>query len=148
MAIFPKDIWATARKDATGKPDYGTVAPIGTGPYIISKVVPGERIELEKNKNYWKASAKGQPAIGKIVFRSVADPEAQIAELLSGGLDWLWDVPKDKAEEIKKMALATVINAPTMRIHYINEITSLEVCKGSSRAAAVAFHSGVALKPS
>jgi peptide/nickel transport system substrate-binding protein len=119
MAIFPKDIWDTARKDATGKPDYGTVASIGTGPYKMTKIVPGERIELEKNNNYWNGSEKGKPAIGKIVFRSIADSEARIAELLSGSLDWIWDVSKDKAEEMKKMALAQVVSAPTMRISYL-----------------------------
>ena len=32
LSILPAGIWETARKDSTGKPDYGTVAPIGTGP--------------------------------------------------------------------------------------------------------------------
>lgn len=119
MAIFPKDIWSTARKDAKGKPDYGTVDPIGTGPYITTKVVPGERIEMKKNTGYWKGSPKGQPSIGNIVFRTVADPEAQIAEVLSGSLDWIWDVPKDKAEQLKLIGIAKVVSAPTMRISYV-----------------------------
>ena len=119
LAIFPKNIWATAKKDAKGRPDYGTVAPIGTGPYKTVKVVPGETVHLERNPNYWKGSPKGQPAINKIVFRTVADPEAQIAELLSGSLDWIWDVPKDKAEQLKLIGIAKVINAPTMRISYV-----------------------------
>jgi peptide/nickel transport system substrate-binding protein len=119
LAIFPKDIWATAKKDAKGRPDYGTVAPIGTGPYKMVKTVPGESVHLEKNANYWKGSAKGQPTIGKIKFRTVSDPEAQIAELLSGSLDWIWDVPKDKAEQLKLIGIAKVISAPTMRISYL-----------------------------
>ncbi len=119
MAIFPKDIWATAKKDAKGKPDYGTVQPIGTGPYKMTNVVPGERIELEKNTDYWKGSLKGQPSIGKIVFRTVSDPEAQIAELLSGSLDWIWDVPKDKADQLKLIGIANVVSAPTMRVNYL-----------------------------
>ncbi len=28
MAILPGDIWKTAEKDAAGKPDYGTIAPV------------------------------------------------------------------------------------------------------------------------
>ena len=115
LAIFPKNIWATAKKDAKGRPDYGTVAPIGTGPYKTVKVVPGETVHLERNPNYWKGSPKGQPAINKIVFRTVADPEAQIAELLSGSLDWIWDVPKDKAEQLKLIGIAKVINAPILK---------------------------------
>ena len=101
LAIFPKDIWATAKKDAKGKPDYGTVAPIGTGPYKTVKVVPGESVAMEKNTNYWSGSPKGKPSIGKIMFRTVADPEAQIAELMSGSLDWIWDVPKIRLNSLK-----------------------------------------------
>jgi len=119
MAIFPKDIWATAKKDAKGKPDYGTVDAVGTGPYITTKIVSGETIEMEKNTKYWDGSPKGKPSIGKIVFRTVADPEAQIAELLSGSLDWIWDVPKDKAEQLKLIGIAKVVSAPTMRVSYL-----------------------------
>ena len=119
MAIFPKDIWATARKNAKGKPDYGTVAPIGTGPYKTTKVVAGESVAMEKNADYWKGSPKGSPSIGKIMFRTISDPEAQIAELLSGSIDWIWDVPKDKAEQLKLIGTNKVMNVPTMRISYI-----------------------------
>ena len=119
LAIFPKDIWATARKDAKGKPDYGTVAPIGTGPYKTVKVVAGESVAMEKNTNYWSGSPKGTPSISKIMFRTVSDPEAQIAELMSGSIDWIWDVPKDKAELLKDTGTSKVVNAPTMRISYI-----------------------------
>ena len=119
MAIFPKDIWSTARKGAKGKLDYGTVDAIGTGPYITTKIVSGDRIEMKKNPNYWKGSPKGQPSIGNIVFRTVADPESQIAELLSGSLDWIWDVPKDKADQLKLIGIAKVVSAPTMRVNYL-----------------------------
>jgi len=119
LAIFPANIWATAKKDAAGKPDYGTVAPIGTGPYKITKTTPGVGVTMEINKDYMSGSPKGKPTIEKIVFRTVSDPEAQVAELLTGSLDWIWDIPKDKAEDIKAMGGTTIINAPTMRISYI-----------------------------
>ena len=118
LAILPKGIWATAKTDAKGKKDYGTIAPIGTGPYKMTKVVTGERIEMEKNTGYWNGP-KGKPSIGKIVFRTVPDPETQVAELLTGSLDWIWDVPKDKAEDLAKTGQLTVKNVPTMRVSYI-----------------------------
>ena len=118
LGIFPAGHWQTAKTDATGKKDYGTVAPIGTGPYKITKVVPGESVHMELNKDYFNGP-KGKPTIGKIVFRTVPDPEAQIAELLTGSLDWIWDVSKDKAEALQKMATVKVVNAPTMRVSYL-----------------------------
>jgi len=118
-AIFPAEIWATARKDAKGKMDYGTIAPIGTGPYKITEMIPGESVTMEINKDYMSGSPKGKPSIGKIIFRTVGDAEAQMAELLTGSMDWIWDIPKDKAESLKEMGAVTVVNAPTMRISYI-----------------------------
>jgi peptide/nickel transport system substrate-binding protein len=119
VSIMPAGIWKTARKDAKEKIDYGTVAPVGSGPYKITKVVPGKFVQMEVNKNYWKGSPKGKPAIGKIVFKTVPDSKSQIAQLLTGELDWIWDVPKDKAEELAKMGQVKVVNEKTMRVSYI-----------------------------
>ncbi|HBI28519.1 MAG TPA: ABC transporter substrate-binding protein, partial [Deltaproteobacteria bacterium] len=96
--IFPVGFWEKA-PIAGSKKDFGAVNPVnsGTGPYKITKVVPGESVHFELNKNYFKG-AKGKSSIGKIVFRIISDPEAQIAELITGGVDWIWDVSKDKAE--------------------------------------------------
>ena len=59
LPVFSSDIWKTAKMDAKGKLDYGTVKPMGTGPYKITEVVPGEFIKMEINKNYWNGSPKG-----------------------------------------------------------------------------------------
>lgn len=117
--IFPVGFWEKA-PIAGSKKDFGAVNPVnsGTGPYKITKVVPGESVHFELNKNYFKG-AKGKSSIGKIVFRIISDPEAQIAELITGGVDWIWDVSKDKAEQLESMGPITVVNAPTMRISYI-----------------------------
>ncbi len=118
-AIFPAGIWKTAKTDATGKPDYSTIAPIGTGPYKITQVVPGESVTLEINKSYMDASPKGKPSIGKIAFRTVRDSESQMAELLTGSVDWIWDISKDKAQSLADVGAVTVASAPTMRISFL-----------------------------
>lgn len=119
LSILPAGIWKTAKTGNTGKPDYGTVAPIGTGPYKVTGFAAGESMTLTRNDSYFDGP-KGQPAIGTIQFRTVSDPEAQIAELLAGNLDWIWDVPKDKAEDLRAAGAAQVVNAPTMRISYLS----------------------------
>ena len=117
VVIMPKGLWDNV-KEVGGKKDFGTAEPIGTGPYMVTKQVPGEYFEFTKNPKYF-GGPKGQPSIGKIVFRIISDPEAQIAELLTGGVDWLWDVPKDKAEQLGAMGPISVVNAGTMRISYL-----------------------------
>ena len=71
--VFPSEIWKTAKKDATGKVDWGTIDEIGTGPYKITKVVPGESVTMVKNNNYWNGSPKGKPNIGTVIFKTVPD---------------------------------------------------------------------------
>jgi peptide/nickel transport system substrate-binding protein len=99
--------------------DYGALMPVGTGPYKITKLTPGQSFEMVANRNYFAGSPKGKPKIGKLVFRTIKDKETQVAELLTGGIDWIWDVSKDKAENLKKLPQLSVLEAPTMRVSYL-----------------------------
>jgi peptide/nickel transport system substrate-binding protein len=72
---------------------------------------------MKRNENYFKGGPKGTPAIGNLVFRTIKEQNTQIAELLTGGIDWMWDVPRDQAERLAEQV--QVVNAPTMRVSYI-----------------------------
>lgn len=102
-----------------GKKDFGAVAPNGTGPYKITEIVAGEKIVMERNENYFEGSPKGKPAIKNLVYRTIKEMNTQMAELLTGGVDWIWDVPKDQAERLKDSGQVSVVNAKTMRISYL-----------------------------
>lgn len=117
VVIYPKGNFDNVR-DVGGKKDFGTAPAIGTGPYMITDQKPGESFTFKANPNYF-GGPKGKPKIGTIVFRVIPDPEAQIAELLTGGVDWIWDVPKDQAERLAGMPAVQVENAKTMRVSYI-----------------------------
>ena len=119
LAMLPDGIWAKARKDATGKPDYGTIPMIGTGPYRIAEFVPSQTIRMERFDGYFEGGPKPKPKIKTLVFRTITDKETQVAELITGGVDWIWDVPKDRAEELQQMPSVKVVNADTMRVSYI-----------------------------
>jgi len=117
--IMPDGHYENAPMNAEGKKDFGAVKPNGTGPYEITEVIAGDRIVLKKNDNYMKNGPKGQPQIGNMVFRTIKEGNTQIAELLTGGVDWMWDVPKDQAERLSGMPDVQVTNAKTMRVSYI-----------------------------
>lgn len=95
------------------------VAPIGTGPYKVEKVIPGKEILLKKNEKYFKESPKGQPAIGTIRQRTIPEANTKIAELMTGGLDWVWQIPKDQAEKLAQMPNINVVAAETMRVGFL-----------------------------
>lgn len=119
ISIVPKGLYDSAPTKPDGKKDWGKVKPIGTGPYMVTKSLPGDRVEMKKNTKYFKDSPKGQPKIGTITFRTIPSAETQLAELLSGGIDVVWDINKDSAEKLARMPNVQVVNAPSMRISYL-----------------------------
>ena len=54
------------------------------------------------------------------MIRTIAESNTQLAELFSGGIDWIWKVKPDQAERIKSQGAFTVKNSSTMRIGYLN----------------------------
>jgi peptide/nickel transport system substrate-binding protein len=64
---------------ATAKTD-----PIGTGPFKFSRWNKGDRIELQRFKDYREPDTTGLEAA---VFRFISDPAAILAALLSGDVD-------------------------------------------------------------
>lgn len=111
--IYPKNYY-----EEVGTSGFG-VKPIGTGPYKIVEVIPGKKIVMEKNEAYFKDSPKGQPSIGKIVWRTLPEINTQMAELMTGALDWIYLVPPDQAEKLAQVPTLTVTPAETMRIGYL-----------------------------
>jgi len=116
--IMPSGHYEKAPAKADGKKDYAAVKPVGTGPYKFVEVKAGEYVLWGKNDAYFDG-AKGKPQIGKVRFRTIKESNTQMAELLTGGLDWIWDVPKDQAERLKEQGNVTVENAKTMRVSYM-----------------------------
>lgn len=114
LPILPNNLYG-----ADGKTAPTVEAAVGTGPYKIVAFNPSSSVELALSDDYMKDSPKGQPSIGKIVNRTIPDNSTQMAELLSGGVDWIWNVPVDQAEPLKSNSDVTVISGETMRQSFI-----------------------------
>lgn len=57
--------------------------PIGSGPFRFANWVQGDRIEIEKNPDYW-----GTPAmLDKAVFKFISEPTAAFAAMMAGDVD-------------------------------------------------------------
>ncbi|PZA07515.1 ABC transporter substrate-binding protein [Meiothermus sp. Pnk-1] len=59
--------------------------PIGTGAFQVAEFVPGSYVRLVKYEKYWG----GTPKISSIVFKIVPDPNTQMAQAISGELDFV-----------------------------------------------------------
>ena len=91
----------------------------GTGPYKVVSFEPGKKVVLERFDGYYKESPKGVPAIKTIVIRSIPDWGTQQAELMSGGIDWMYSVPTDMAENMAKTGRAIDLKGPSLRVGFI-----------------------------
>ncbi len=74
--IAPKDIKASA---------FGR-KPVGYGPFRVTNWVSGDRIEMEKNPNYWRAS-EGLPKLDRVIYRFIPDTNQLTAQLIAGQCD-------------------------------------------------------------
>lgn len=88
---------------------------IGTGPYKVASFEPGTELVLERYDGYFGDA----PAIGKIVVRNLPDIGTQQAELMSGGVDWMFKVPLDLAESLGASPVATHLSGPDLRIGFL-----------------------------
>jgi peptide/nickel transport system substrate-binding protein len=74
-------------------------APVGTGPFKITKVVPAQFVEMERNEAYWDKDRI--PKLQKLVLRPMAEATTRLAALRSGQLDWIEVPPPDAIEQLK-----------------------------------------------
>lgn len=114
LLIYPNEYYAEVGPEGMGK------NPVGTGPYMVEKFDPSVSTTFIRNDNYFDGSPKGKPQIAKIVQRTIPDRNTQIAELLSGRVDWIWKVPADQAARLEEQQDITVSNRQTLRIGYLS----------------------------
>ncbi len=90
----------------------------GLGPYKVTSFDPGKELILERFDKYFEGP-KGQPAIAKIKIRSIPDLGTQQAELMTGNIDWMYNVPMDVAKSMGQTGRAVHLEGPSMRIGFI-----------------------------
>lgn len=113
LPMFPKDYY-----EEMGAEKFEN-APVGTGPYKAVEIVKGEQITYELNADYFEGGPRGKPQIGKLVLRTIPDTNTQLAELMTGGVEWAWRIGKDEAEGMRGMPGLTVVDMETMRVGYL-----------------------------
>lgn len=93
--------------------------PVGTGPYKFVEWKKAEHLIVEANEGYWKGSPKGMPKIKTIVFRTIPETTTQIAELLSGGVDIIRNVPPDQIPVVQNSPNARISATRILRVNLL-----------------------------
>ena len=76
-------------------------APIGTGPFMVDKIVPGQSISVVANPKYWGP----KPKVAGIDFTYAPDPSTRLALVESGAADMAMDLPPAQADTARSAKL-------------------------------------------
>jgi len=69
--------------------------PSGTGPFRFAEWESNAKVVVVRNADYWG----GAPSLEAVVFRPITDANTRVAEMLSGGLDLMVEVPPDNVSQ-------------------------------------------------
>ena len=69
--------------------------PSGTGPFKFQEWKSNEAVVITRNDDYWD----GAPSLEAVVYRPITDANTRVAEMLSGGIDLMVEVPPDNVQQ-------------------------------------------------
>ena len=84
--------------------------PIGSGPFKFKSFLPGDRVELTKNPDYY---VQGVPKLDDIVLRIMPESATRVSALETGEVDLVWDLPLEAIDQVKKNPDLMVDAVPT-----------------------------------
>ena len=71
--------------------------PVGTGPFRYVDRVAGDRIDLERNEDYWDDNAR----LEGIVIRPISESASRVAALQGGEVDFVVTIPPDSVQMLE-----------------------------------------------
>ena len=83
--------------------------PSGTGPWKLTLFAPRERAEMVPNKEYWDKARI--PKLDKLVLLPLPEPNARVAALRAGQVDWIEAPAPDAVASLKSAGFKIITNA-------------------------------------
>jgi len=90
---------------------------VGAGPFKVAEFVPGDRLVLDRNPDYWE---QGRPYLDRIVFKIYTNPDTALLALRAGEVQIVQEVPGKDAGWIRHTQGLVYINWPTERYLQFN----------------------------
>ncbi len=103
--------------DGAGTEDFNSgKAAIGTGAYKFVEWVPGDRIVLERNDDFWG----DKPEWEKVTIKPIKSGPARLAALLAGDVDFIEGVPTTDIERLRDDKDITLSQGISNRVIYLH----------------------------
>jgi peptide/nickel transport system substrate-binding protein len=116
--ILPKHLLESIPRAELKTSAFGR-APVGNGPYVLSKWESGQYLELAVNPRYVDAGG-GAPRVQRVLFKFVPDAVTLAAQLKAGEIDLLEAVqPGDLAGIKQRRPNAAVYTVPSRRMTFL-----------------------------
>ena len=90
-------------------------ASVGTGPYRLVSYRLGDRVELERNPNWFR----GAEPWARVSYRILNNDGARTAALLAGDVDLIEQIPTSDLGRLRRDNRVTVTSIPSLRTVYV-----------------------------
>jgi len=108
LAIMPRHLLEAPFRQGKLAQLWGTNSPAGDiaglGAFRLKEYLPGQRLVLERNPNYWKTDSNGRhlPYLSELTFVFVPNEDAQLVKFQGGEIQLLDRVSADNFEVLKR----------------------------------------------
>lgn len=89
---------------------------VGTGPFMLTERVVGEKTVLSKNPNYW--DPKRMPKVDRLILRGIPEVSTRELALMSGEVDMIATPSPDSIDYLEAQGL-TIVKGPVATIYPI-----------------------------
>lgn len=113
MVFFP--IVPKKYFERVGPQVFAEQAPVGSGPYKFVEWKRDQYLRLERFDGHWR----GPAPIKTLIIRVIPETATQVAELKTGGIDIMRNLPPDLMPDLKAHPSTYVSTAPILRTHYV-----------------------------
>ncbi|QZY55908.1 ABC transporter substrate-binding protein [Crassaminicella profunda] len=112
-----RDLMILDKESCDGQTDeWIALNPNGTGRYKFVEHVRGDKIVFERNDDFWGEL----PQATKVTFKPITNEGTRTANMISGAVDLIVDVPVRDVEMIKKKETIQIASQPSLRVIYLN----------------------------
>jgi len=94
--------------------DKPLIMPMGTGPFIYKQWVPGKKLVIVRNENYWGKA----PSLQEVTFRVIPDDASRVTALESGEVHVAVRIPPFDIPRLETNPRIKILRTPSMRTVY------------------------------
>lgn len=91
-------------------------SPLGSGPFVLTKWKPGDRIILRRNPLYWD---QGRPYLDEVRVLAIPDEMTRMLKVQAGEVDAATVVPFNLVDSLRRSTELTVQVTPSLEISFL-----------------------------